>query len=201
MATLNLPSAWSVSASLGAADLNSYLRDNLILIDPYLAGWKKASLPAPVLRPTDTNGCGSVQQLSGGWIVRAFDAAAAEYASINITPPAGWTGNLKAAVVWTVNDTNSGDVLWKVSVKAAASGETASAASTETIELSAAPGVAQELVATTYSDTIAFDFGDTLIINIYRDAADASDDYAADAYLIEGVLYFEMDDAPFEAVS
>lgn len=155
-------------------------------------GWRKLSLPVAAMSPADTNGCGAVQRLSSGWIVRAFDKDTAEYCSINLTPPAGWSGIAKCRLRWTVNDANSGNVRWRWRMAAAADGEVLDSVTNELIELDAAPGTAQKMTVTGFSTAITRADGDTVLIDLYRDAANAGDTYGADAYGIEMEMYFLM---------
>lgn len=155
-------------------------------------GWKPAYIPITAMRPADTNGAGAISELSGGLLARAFDPDTAEYVSIILKAPANWSGVVAPRLYWTVNDTNSGNVRWRWRLQAAANGENLDTVTNELIQLSAAPGTAQRVVITSLGTAITREDGDLLRIDLYRDATNGADTYAADAHAIGLELYFLM---------
>jgi hypothetical protein len=155
-------------------------------------GWKTVYIPITAMRPADSNGAGAIEELSGGLLVRSFDPDTAQYASIILKGPANWSGVVAPRLYWTVDDANSGDVRWRWRVQAAANGETLDTVTNELIQLDAAPGAAQRVAITALGTAITRTDGDLLRIDLYRDATNAGDDYAADAYGIGLELFFLM---------
>lgn len=127
-----------------------------------------------------------------------FDASSAEYAQFAVAFPKGWdAGTVWAQFLWTAAS-GSGDVIWGIQGVAMENDDA----------LDTAFGTAQEVTDTllassdshlspeTSAITISGAADDALtFFQVYRDAADASDTFSADAQLLGVKLIYVIDQA------
>lgn len=156
--------------------------------------WKEFWLPASALRPSDSGGCGALEELDGS-SVRAFDPSTDEQGVINLCLPKGWSGKIKVKTRWMVDDANAGNVVWAVKTENAAQGEVMGNAATTTLTANAAGGTQHEFSETVVSaEHTAGAEGENIILHIIRDADNALDTYASDSYLYGAMVYYLMNE-------
>lgn len=185
---------FSVSATAGQVDNTIDKRGVRNLYQPLAKGfgWGHVYIPATAFVPLNTNGAGSVQELDLVK-VRAFDPITDKSAVIPLSFPAGWEGIIRAKVRWLVNDANAGNVIWAISTENAAHGEVMANSATTVFAASAAGGTQYEVTETEVcaAHTAGTD-GETINLTVSRDADNAADTYATNAYLIGVDLYYLM---------
>lgn len=127
----------------------------------------------------------------GGRPVLAFDAATDESAVWTFVAPQGLTGALSCVMSLIGNAAGTNSTYWEVSVEAVSSADATDLDSTESfatvntgnVAMPATQGhMVQLSITLTNNDSIAA--GDYVRIKITRDANNASDNFAADAYLL-----------------
>lgn len=166
-------------------------------LDAKLAtGVRSICIPAVALTPRTTGGAawGSVETATNKRMVRSldFDAATAEYAQVCIPMPKSWDKRaFNVRVIWQPADSASGNVRWAARAAAVDFYD-----GTDNLDrawgaaVAAASGAPALATATAYTDLASVSAAGTpsnntlLFIEIYRDAADAADTYAADAKLL-----------------
>ena len=155
-------------------------------------GWRMVWLPISAFIPTNTGGCGSVQELDGQK-VRSFSASVDQSGVLALRFPSGWAGVLKCKVDWIVNDANAGDVVWVLSSENAAHGEVLGNAASVTFAASAAGGTQYEHTLTAISGELAAGAdGELINLTLTRDQDHANETYATAAYAVGVMLYYLM---------
>lgn len=185
---------FTVSATAGQVDntIDSMGIRNVYQPLPKGFGWQPVWIPISAFYPADTNGAGALQYLDGV-PVRAFDASTDQSASISLRFPTGWSGIIKARPPWMANDADTGNVIWAITTESAAHGEVMAGSTTTTLSASAAGGTQYEISEPTLSDThTAGITGESILLTLTRDANNAADTYASNAYAIGLDLYYLM---------
>lgn len=164
-------------------------------------GLHTISIPATgmVARTTTGAAAGTVETTTNKRMLKTldFDAATAEYAQVLIAMPKSWDkGTFTARVDWQPADATSGAVVWAVRAAVIDAGDATDhldrAWGTAVSVTSAAPANASRMVAAAIGAvTPAGSAADNAVlsIEIYRDAANGSDTYAADARLLAVQLF------------
>ena len=123
--------------------------------------------------------------------VLGFDAATKETAYWTLAAPAGLTGTMTAVLSLIGNAAGTNSTYWEVSVEAVTTADAVALQSTTSFDTVNTGNVAmpttqghmvQLSVTLTNQDSIAA--ADYVRIRVARDAANASDNFAADAYLL-----------------
>jgi len=123
--------------------------------------------------------------------VLAFDAATDETAYWTFVAPQGWTGTVTLVLSYIMASATSGSLYWQAQLEAVTAGDAVdldSATSFDTANsgngtVPATAGYMQQISITmTNADSIAA--GDLVRLSVNRDADNASDTAAGDAYLI-----------------
>lgn len=124
--------------------------------------------------------------------VLAYDAATSEAAYWTDVAPQGLTGTLSLIISFAMASATSGNVVWRVQIEAVTDGDATDLDSTTSFDTAnssgavAVPSTAGYLkqctVTLTNADSLAA--ADYYRISVDRDAANASDTAAGDAYLI-----------------
>ena len=187
------PGTFRISVTAGAA---RYVAEQAALDAKLATGVRSICIPAVALTPRTTDGAawGSVETATNKRMVRSldFDAATAEYAQVCIPMPKSWDkGAFNIRVIWQPADSASGNVRWAARAAAVDFYD-----GTDHLDrawgaaVAAASGAPALATATAYTDLASVSAAGTpsdntlLFIEIYRDAADAADTYAADAKLL-----------------
>lgn len=110
--------------------------------------------------------------------------------------PHSWkSGTICPHVHWQATDGNTGDVLWRLEYQSASIGGDFSGSWTTLDKLAAAPGSANTHVMSEFAGINLTGLGLSGIVKwrISRIGGDASDDYGADAKLLEFDFHYEIE--------
>ena len=130
-----------------------------------------------------------------------FDASTAEYAQFSIAMPKSWNlGTVTYQVFWSPSNTNTDDCIFGLQGLACTEGDTADAVFGTAIEVTdAGIGTVEDVQMTSVSSamTIAGSPADDdyTFFQLYRDAADGSDDFTGDARVLGIKLFYTTDAA------
>lgn len=166
-----------------------------VMSDVMKQGTHTIWVPAQAMRPAQTNGCGNlaVVEISANQpevLGLPFDASSEEYATFAVPLPKSWnSGTVTFKPFWTANSVATDDVIWGLQGVSLADNDA----------IGSAYGTAQTVTDThngaTYDMNVGADSSEITIagspgdnemqyFRVYRDADDASDDLAVDAYLL-----------------
>jgi hypothetical protein len=209
---VTLPATWNAKHSyVGSAhlwkDSNNYLRykvsapssetDGITLYPP----WKMLSFDAESMTVATESSFAPLYKLSGSifsWMTRCFDPSTVYYADFGSVLPAGLdpSGNARIYVRWVAADATTGNVLWKIWGLPVANGSAWDDYPCNPVSvLSAAPGNTTSIVVS-YVDVNVTTFITQYAGNKFgwfrfgRAAADSTDTYAGNAYLISVDIAF-----------
>lgn len=186
--------AAQVGAANGVASLDSGGKVPVAQLP--VPGLRSLCLTAADFTPRTTNGAapGLVETSSNKRMVRSldFDASTAEYAQVCLPMPKSWNeGTFTARLIWQPATGATGNVRWGVRAACVdyydGTDNLDRAWGTPVVRADPTSGMA---TATCYTDITTVTPSGTpadnalLFIEIYRDAADAADTYAADAKLV-----------------
>lgn len=171
-------------------------------------GTRSICIPAAAFAPRTTNGAawGSVETATNKRMVRSldFDASTAEYAQVCIPMPKSWNeGAFNVRLIWKPADGATGNVVWAVRAAGVdyydGTDHLDRAWGTAVVGVGdATPAMA---TATAYTNlnliTAAGTLSDNalLFVEVYRDAANAADTYAADAQLLAVFVHVTLNAA------
>ena len=170
-----------------------------------VAGTETIWVPAQAMFGTTTNGADAqaieTTATRPEMKVLDFDASTAEYAQFPIAMPKSWNlGTVTYQVFWSPSNTDTGDAIFGLQGLACAEGDTADAVFGTGIEVTdAGIGTVEDVQMTSTSSamTIAGTPADDDIcfFQLYRDAADGSDDFTGDARVLGIKLFYTTDAA------
>lgn len=192
------PGTPNSAGQVRVADLQS-----AVVSGPNPIGLKQLSIPAGALKIRTTAGAaaGSVETGTNKHMIDSldFDAATQEHAQFALVLPQGWdAGTLAFAFVWTTTGT-TGNVIWGAQGVCRADGDALDVAFGTAVEVADACLGADKShrTATTAAMTLAGTpaKGERVALQFYRKAADAGDTLAADAKLLEVIVFFTTDAA------
>lgn len=127
-----------------------------------------------------------------------FDAAADEDVSFGFIPwpvktLADGNGAVNYTLFWAPSDGTAGNVVWDIRADVLLAGDQVDSAMTGNAITSAAPAVADDLVVVTgFTERAILTDSVGLKIAVRRDADNASDTYAADAWLVGLRVHFDQ---------
>ena len=130
-----------------------------------------------------------------------FDASTAQYAQFAIAMPKSWNlGTVTYQVFWSPSNTDTGDAIFGLQGLATTEGDTADAVFGTAIEVTdAGIGTVEDVQMSAVSSamTIAGSPADDdyTFFQLYRDAADGSDDFTGDARVLGIKLFYTTDEA------
>jgi hypothetical protein len=179
------------------------LAGDATLLDAASTGKQTIPFAAGGMTPTTTNGAapGSTELVTNDIMVESmdFDAATKEYvqfrfpcvASMDVS--AGFTAKFR----WSHAAATTYDVIWGVQMLALSDGDAQDAAFGTAIEVTDSGGttddeyIAPETAGITPSGSLAE--GDTVVVQVYRKAADGSDTLDVDARLEMVEIFYTLD--------
>ena len=170
-----------------------------------IAGTETIFVPAAAMFGTTTNGAeGAAVETTATrpeLKVLDFDAGTAEYAQFSIAMPKSWNlGTVTYQVFWSPSNTDTGDAIFGLQGLSCTEGDTADAVFGTAIEVTdAGIGTVEDVqmspvsAAMTIAGSPADD--DYTFFQLYRDAADVSDDFTGDARVLGIKLFYTTDAA------
>jgi len=170
-----------------------------------IAGTETIFVPAAAMFGTTTNGADSqaveTTATRPELKVLDFDASTAEYAQFSIAMPKSWNlGTVTYQVFWSPSNTDTGDCIFGLQGVSCTEGDTADVVFGTAIEVTdAGIGTVEDVQMTSASSamTIAGSPADDdyTFFQLYRDAADGSDDFTGDARVLGIKLFYTTDAA------
>ena len=170
-----------------------------------IAGTETIFVPAAAMFGTTTNGAeGAAVETTATrpeLKVLDFDAGTAEYAQFSIAMPKSWNlGTVTYQVFWSPSNTDTGDAIFGLQGLSCTEGDTADAVFGTAIEVTdAGIGTVEDVQMSPVSSamTIAGSPADDdyTFFQLYRDAADVSDDFTGDARVLGIKLFYTTDAA------
>ena len=170
-----------------------------------IAGTETIFVPAAAMFGTTTNGAeGAAVETTATrpeLKVLDFDAGPAEYAQFSIAMPKSWNlGTVTYQVFWSPSNTDTGDAIFGLQGLSCTEGDTADAVFGTAIEVTdAGIGTVEDVQMSPVSSamTIAGSPADDdyTFFQLYRDAADVSDDFTGDARVLGIKLFYTTDAA------
>ena len=170
-----------------------------------IAGTETIFVPAAAMFGTTTNGAeGAAVETTATrpeLKVLDFDAGTAEYAQFSIAMPKSWNlGTVTYQVFWSPSNTDTGDAIFGLQGLSCTEGDTADAVFGTAIEVTdAGIGTVEDVQMSSVSSamTIAGSPADDdyTFFQLYRDAADVSDDFTGDARVLGIKLFYTTDAA------
>jgi hypothetical protein len=130
-----------------------------------------------------------------------FDASTAQYAQFSIAMPKSWNlGTVTYQVFWSPSNTNTDDCIFGLQGLACTEGDTADAAFGTAIEVTdAGIGTIEDVQMTSVSSAMTISGSpaddDICFFQLYRDAADGSDDFSGEARVLGIKLFYTTDAA------
>ena len=173
-----------------------------------IAGKETIWIPAPAMYGPTTNPADSAlvetTAIRPDLNVFDFDASTKQYTQFTIGMPKSWNeGTLTYQVYWSPSTTNTGNAIFGLQAVACADGDTIDVAYGTAIEVTDA-GIGtvedQQITSESSAMTVAGSpaAGEQTYFQLYRDAADGSDTFSADARVL-GVKIFYTTDAANDA--
>jgi len=170
-----------------------------------IAGTETIFVPAAAMFGTTTNGADSqaveTTATRPELKVLDFDASTAEYAQFSIAMPKSWNlGTVTYQVFWSPGNTDTGDCLWDLQGVSCTEGDTADVAFGTAIEVTdAGIGTVEDVQMSAVSGAVTIAGSpaddDYTFFQIFRNAADGSDDFTGDARLLGVKLFYTTDAA------
>jgi hypothetical protein len=170
-----------------------------------IAGTETIFIPAQAMFGTTTNGADAqaveTTATRPELKVLDFDASTAEYAQFSIAMPKSWNlGTVTYQVFWSPSNTDTGDAIFGLQGLSCTEGDTADAVFGTAIEVTdAGIGTVEDVQMSAVSSamTIAGSPADDdyTFFQLYRDAADGSDDFTGDARVLGIKLFYTTDAA------
>jgi hypothetical protein len=167
-----------------------------------IAGKETMWIPASAMYGSDTNGADAQQVETTAtrpdMKVLDFDASTAEYAQFSIAFPKSWNaGTVTYQVYWTPSSTNTGDCIFGLQGVSCGDSDTLDVAYGTGVEVTdAGIGTVEDQQITSESGAVtitAAAVGEQTYFQLYRDAADGSDDFTGDARVLGIRLFFTTD--------
>ena len=130
-----------------------------------------------------------------------FDASTAQYAQFAIAMPKSWNlGTVTYQVFWSPSTTNTGNCIFGLQGVSCTEGDTADVAFGTAVEVTdAGIGTVEDVQMTAESGAITIAGSpadnDQTFFQLYRDAADGSDDFSGEARVLGIKLFYTTDEA------
>jgi len=130
-----------------------------------------------------------------------FDASTAQYAQFAIGMPKSWNlGTVTYQVFWSPSNTNTDDCIFGLQGVSCSEGDTADVAFGTAVEVTdAGIGTVEDVQMTAESGAITIAGSpadnDQTFFQLYRDAADGSDDFSGEARVLGIKLFYTTDEA------
>ena len=167
-----------------------------------IAGKETMWIPAPAMYGATTNGADAQQVETTAtrpdMKVLDFDASTAEYAQFSVGFPKSWNaGTVTYQVYWTPGSTNTGNCIFGVQGVSCGDSDTIDVAFGTAVEVTdAGIGTVEDQQITSESSAVTISNagdGEQTYFQLYRDAADGSDTFTADARVLGLRLFFTTD--------
>jgi len=170
-----------------------------------IAGTETIFVPAAAMFGTTTNGADAqaveTTATRPELKVLDFDASTAEYAQFSIAMPKSWNlGTVTYQVFWSPSNTNTDDCIFGLQGVSCTEGDTADVAFGTAVEVTdAGIGTVEDVQMTAVSGAVTIAGSpaddDYTFFQLYRDAADGSDDFTGDARVLGIKLFYTTDAA------
>jgi hypothetical protein len=167
-----------------------------------IAGKETMWVPAPAMYGATTNGADAQQVETTAtrpdMKVLDFDAGTAEYAQFSVAFPKSWNaGTVTYQVYWTPGSTNTGNCIFGLQGVSCGDSDTIDVAYGTAAEVTdAGIGTVEDQQITSESGAVTIanaGDGEQTYFQLYRDAADGSDTFSADARVLGVRLFFTTD--------
>jgi len=167
-----------------------------------IAGKETMWVPAPAMYGATTNGADPQQVETTAtrpdMKVLDFDASTAEYAQFSVAFPKSWNaGTVTYQVYWTPGSTNTGNCIFGLQGVSCGDSDTIDVAYGTAVEVTdAGIGTVEDQQITSESGAVTISNagdGEQTYFQLYRDAADGSDTFSADARVLGIRLFFTTD--------
>ena len=167
-----------------------------------IAGKETIWVPATAMYGASTNGADAQQVETTAtrpdMKVLDFDASTAEYAQFSVAFPKSWAaGTVTYQVYWTPGSTNTGNCIFGLQGVSCGDSDTIDVAYGTAAEVTdAGIGTVEDQQITSESGAVtitAAAAGEQTYFQLYRDAADGSDTFSADARVLGVRLFFTTD--------
>jgi len=167
-----------------------------------IAGKETMWIPATAMYGATTNGAEAAQAETTAtrpdMKVLDFDAGTAEYAQFSVGFPKSWNaGTVTYQVYWTPGSTNTGDCIFGLQGVSCGDSDTIDVAYGTAVEVTdAGIGTVEDQQITSESGAVTISNagdGEQTYFQLYRDAADGSDTFSADARVLGLRLFFTTD--------
>ncbi len=167
-----------------------------------IAGKETMWVPASAMYGATTNGADAQQVETTAtrpdMKVLDFDASTAEYAQFSVAFPKSWNaGTVTYQVYWTPGSTNTGDCIFGLQGVSCGDSDTIDVAYGTAVEVTdAGIGTVEDQQITSESGAVTISNagdGEQTYFQLYRDAADGSDTFSADARVLGLRLFFTTD--------
>ena len=167
-----------------------------------IAGKETMWIPSSAMYGATTNGAAAAQAETTAtrpdMKVLDFDASTAEYAQFSVAFPKSWAaGTVTYQVYWTPGSTNTGNCIFGLQGVSCGDSDTIDVAYGTAAEVTdAGIGTVEDQQITSESGAVtitAAAAGEQTYFQLYRDAADGSDTFSADARVLGVRLFFTTD--------
>ena len=167
-----------------------------------IAGKETMWIPSSAMYGATTNGADAQQVETTAtrpdMKVLDFDASTAEYSQFSVAFPKSWNaGTVTYQVYWTPSSTNTGDCIFGLQGVSCGDSDTIDVAYGTAAEVTdAGIGTVEDQQITSESGAVtitAAAAGEQTYFQLYRDAADGSDTFSADARVLGVRLFFTTD--------
>ena len=167
-----------------------------------IAGKETMWVPAPAMYGASTNGADAQQVETTAtrpdMKVLDFDASTAEYAQFAVAFPKSWNaGTVTYQVYWTPGSTNTGNCIFGLQGVSCGDSDTIDVAYGTAVEVTdAGIGTVEDQQITSESSAVTISNagdGEQTYFQLYRDAADGSDTFSADARVLGVRLFYTTD--------
>ena len=170
-----------------------------------IAGTETIFVPAAAMFGTTTNGADAqaveTTATRPELKVLDFDPSTAEYAQFSIAMPKSWNlGTVTYQVFWSPGNTNTDDCIFGLQGVSCTEGDTADVVFGTAVEVTdAGIGTIEDVQMTAVSGAVTIAGSpadnDYTFFQLYRDAADGSDDFTGDARVLGIKLFYTTDAA------
>ena len=187
------PNGTGVAKATDAGDNSSAIK---------IAGKETMWVPASAMYGATTNGADAQQVETTAtrpdMKVLDFDASTKEYAQFSVAFPKSWAaGTVTYQVYWTPGSTNTGNCIFGVQGVSCGDSDTIDVAFGTAVEVTdAGIGTVEDQQITSESSAVTISNagdGEQTYFQLYRDAADGSDTFTADARVLGLRLFFTTD--------
>ena len=187
------PNGTGVAKAVDAADATGAIK---------IAGKETMWVPASAMYGATTNGADAQQVETTAtrpdMKVLDFDASTAEYAQFSVAFPKSWNaGTVTYQVYWTPGSTNTGNCIFGLQGVSCGDSDTIDVAYGTGVEVTdAGIGTVEDQQITSESGAVTISNagdGEQTYFQLYRDAADGSDTFSADARVLGLRLFFTTD--------